>query len=279
MPEMPEVEVLRRYLEPRLKGRRIVGVDVRRQRLVRPTGVRGLVEGIVEGTFEAVGRRGKHLLFEVGKGGGEVRSVVGHLGMTGRMYVDDGLAALPRHAAVVLALDVGRFVFEDPRQFGRFHLDAASLREMGPEPLDGVWTAADLAKGLEGSRQAVKVRLLDQGVVAGVGNIYASEALHRAGISPGRAAGRLKAVEVERLWVAVREVLSEAIELGQRASPDFTAGNDGLFYFGSTGASADVGERFRVYDREGEVCGRCGGVICRRVQAARSTFFCPGCQK
>lgn len=279
MPEMPEVEVLRRYLEPRLKGRRIVGVDVRRERLVRPTGGRGLEEEIVGGTFGNVGRRGKHLLFGIGMPGRIVRKVVGHLGMTGRMYVDDGVVSLPRHAAVVLALDVGRFVFEDARQFGRFHLDADSLAGMGPEPLDVAWTAADLAKGLEGSRQPVKVRLLDQGVVAGVGNIYASEALHRAGIAPGRAAGRLKAAEVERLWSAIREVLSEAIELGQRASLDFTAGNDGLFYFGSTGASTDVGERFRVYDREGEACRRCGGVICRRVQAARSTFFCPGCQK
>ncbi len=279
MPEMPEVEVLRRYLEPRLKGRRIVAVDVRRERMVRPTGVRGLREGMVGGAFGAVGRRGKHLVFEVVTAGGGVRRVVGHLGMTGRMYVDDGAASLPRHAAVALGLDVGRFVFEDARQFGRFHLDADILAGMGPEPLDVGWTAVDLAKGLEGSRQAVKVRLLDQGVVAGVGNIYASEALHRAGISPKRAAGRLKAAEVERLWVAVREVLSEAIELGQRASLDFRGGGDGLFYFGSSGAGPEVDERFRVYDREGETCRRCGGVICRSVQAARSTFFCPACQK
>lgn len=279
MPEMPEVEVLRRYLEPRLRGRRIVEVVVCRERMVRPTGVHRLREGMVGRTFRAVGRRGKHLLFEVGLSGGEVQQVVGHLGMTGRMYVDGGVAALPRHAAVVIALDSGRFVFEDARQFGRFHLDLESLAGMGPEPLDAGWTAGELARGLEGSRQPVKVRLLDQGVVAGVGNIYASEALHRAGISPGRAAGRLKAGEVERLWLGVREVLSEAIELGQRAPLDFQGGDDGLFYFGSSGAQPEVGERFRVYDREGDACRRCGGVIRRRVQAARSTFFCPGCQK
>lgn len=262
-----------------MKGRRILEVDVCRERMVRPTGGRGLREGIVGGTFGAVGRRGKHLLFEVGTAGGEVRHVVGHLGMTGRMYLDEGGAALPRHAAVVVALDSGRFVFEDARQFGRFHLDLESLAGMGPEPLDVGWTAADLAKGLEGSRQSVKVRLLDQGVVAGVGNIYASEALHRAGISPGRAAGRLKAAEVEQLWVAVRDVLSEAVEVGQQASLDFRGGSDGLFYFGSSGVEPEAGERFRVYDREGEACRRCGAVICRRVQAARSTFYCPGCQK
>lgn len=218
-------------------------------------------------------------MFGVGTAAGEVRHVVGHLGMTGRMYVDEGGEALPRHAAVVVALDSGRFVFEDARQFGRFHLDSESLAGMGPEPLDVGWTAADLGKALEGSRQPVKVRLLDQGVVAGVGNIYASEALHRAGISPGRAAGRLKAAEVEQLWVAVRDVLSEAIAVGQRASLDFRGGGDGLFYFGSSGVEPEVGERFRVYDREGEACRRCGAVICRRVQAARSTFYCPGCQK
>ena len=278
MPEMPEVEVLRRHLEPRLKGREIVGLDVRRERMVRPTGGPGLQQAIVGGTFATVGRRGKHLLFGVQGAGGWVRSVVGHLGMTGRMYVDDGVVPLPRHAAVVLALDVGRFVFEDARQFGRFHLDTTSLGVMGPEPLDAAWTVADLAKGLRDSRQPVKVRLLDQAVVAGVGNIYASEALHRAGIDPGRAACRLKAPEVERLWGAVRQVLSEAIELGQRASLDFSGGNDGLFYFGSSGEGPEAGERFRVYDREGEPCGRCGAMILRRVQAARSTFFCPDCQ-
>jgi formamidopyrimidine-DNA glycosylase len=276
---MPEVEVLRRYLEPRLRGRRIVDVDVRRERMVRPTGGDGLRHGIVGGTLGTIGRRGKHLLFGVGMPGGAVRGVVGHLGMTGRMYVDDGTGVLPRHTAVALALDVGRFVYEDARQFGRFHLDTASLDAMGPEPLEAAWTAADLAKALRDSLQSVKVRLLDQAVVAGVGNIYASEALHRAGISPGRAAGRLSAAEVERLWGAVREVLSAAIELGQRASLDFAGGNDGLFYFGSSAAGPEPGERFRVYDREGEPCGRCGETICRRVQAARSTFYCPGCQR
>jgi formamidopyrimidine-DNA glycosylase len=280
MPELPEVEILRRHLDGVLRGRRVLSVEVLRPRLVRPTGVEALRELLVGVQVRTVGRRGKHLLIEgadVPGGGGE-RRIVGHLGMTGRMFVDDGARELPRHAAVVLGLDQGRFVFEDPRQFGRFHADLSALDDMGPEPWDAAWTPNAFGQRISGSGRSIKELLLDQSVVAGVGNIYASEALWLAEIRPTCAGRRLKADECGRLWNAVREVLETAIELGLRAQPDFASGAGGLFYYGESGAGSGVEERFRVYDREGQPCPRCGGGIQRLVQGARSSFFCPGCQ-
>ena len=280
MPELPEVEILRRHLDGVLRGRRVLSVDVLRPRLVRPTGAEALRELLVGVQVRAVGRRGKHLLIDgtdVSGNGGE-RRIVGHLGMTGRMFVDDGAKELPRHAAVVLGLDQGRFVFEDPRQFGRFHADLSALDDMGPEPWDAAWTPNAFGQRITGSGRSIKELLLDQSVVAGVGNIYASEALWVAGIRPTRGGRRLTADECGRLWTAVREVLAAAIELGLRAKPDFASGAGGLFYYGESGAGSGVDERFRVYDREGQPCPRCGGAIQRLVQGARSSFFCCGCQ-
>ena len=278
MPELPEVEVLRRYLEPRLQGRRIVEVEVRRPRVVRPTGEAALREALVGACLRRVDRRGKHLLFVLRTSSGCERTAVGHLGMTGRMYVDPGKGALPRHTAVLLHLDQGRFLFEDPRQFGRFHLEPGVLEGMGPEPWSQDWTPDHLRSRLSGTRQAVKTRLLDQSVVAGVGNIYASEALHHAGIDPARPGSQLDPAETARLWHSIRTVLERAIEDGLGANLDFAGGGDGLFYFGSAAGREAGAERLQVYDRAGKACLRCGGTIERTVQAARSTLSCPGCQ-
>jgi formamidopyrimidine-DNA glycosylase len=280
MPELPEVEILRRHLDGVLRGRRVLSVDVLRPRLARPTGAEALRELLVGVQVRTVGRRGKHLLIEGNDVSGNRgdRRIVGHLGMTGRMFVDDGARELPRHAAVVLGLDQGRFVFEDPRQFGRFHADLSVIDDIGPEPWDAAWTPDTFRQRITGSGRSIKELLLDQSVVAGVGNIYASEALWVAGIRPSRAGRRLKADECERLWNAVREVLEAAIELGLQAKPDFASGAGGLFYYGESGAGSGVEERFRVYDREGQSCSRCGGEIQRLVQGARSSFFCRGCQ-
>ncbi len=281
MPELPEVEVLVRHLAPLLAGKAVRNVQVRRPKIVAPTSVRRFRQSVIGARFRAVTRRGKYLLFELAV---HRRSfvLIGHLGMTGRMYLLAANAPLPKHAAVVLDLGRHQFVFEDTRYFGRLTLDTKAIAHLGPEPLSGQFTLEDFARRLKHSSQAIKVKLLDQSLVAGVGNIYASEALFSARISPKIAARRLNSKEVERLWHAIREVLTDAIACGSTVplNLDGQGTRDGLFYFGLAAGSPDFyEERLQVYDRAGKPCPRCGTGIRRIVQAARSTFFCPKCQK
>jgi formamidopyrimidine-DNA glycosylase len=200
--------------------------------------------------------------------------------MTGRMYLLPARNPLPKHSAVVLNLSDENFVFEDTRYFGRFTLDLSALERLGPEPLEEEFSTEYFAEGLSKSRQPIKVKLLDQSLVAGVGNIYASEALFRARISPKLSARRLTFEQKERLRLSIGDVLNEAIESGSRASLDYAGveGRDRLFYFGSADGVA-YEERLRVYDREGQPCLVCGTPIRRIVQAARSTFYCRKCQR
>jgi formamidopyrimidine-DNA glycosylase len=198
------------------------------------------------------------------------------------MYLQPSERPLPKHTAVALDLGQHRFVFEDTRYFGRLSLDLSALDKLGPEPLDAAFTAVTFGTGLAGSRQPIKVKLLDQTVVAGVGNIYASEALFRAGISPRVAARRLKPDQIGRLREAVRKTLAEAIRFGSTVPLNWSGegGNDGLFYYGrAADGPGDFEERLAVYDRAGAPCVRCGAAIRRIVQAARSTYFCPRCQR
>lgn len=283
MPELPEVEVLVRHLAPLLRGKVIRSVVVQKVKVCRPTTERGLRNALIGARFVGLERRGKYLVFTLRRAGraGEV-TVTGHLGMTGRMFLLPKAASLPKHAVVVLGLGACNFVYEDPRQFGRFTLVDASMRELGPEPLGEDFTTNLFAAALRRSAQAIKVKLLDQSLVAGIGNIYASEALFRAGISPRRGARRVKAEEVARLHVAIREVLLEAIECGSTIPLDFAGAGkrDGLFYYGQTAGTENFyEERLRVYDRAGQPCLNCTAPIRRIVQAARSTFYCPGCQQ
>jgi len=282
MPELPEVEVLVRHLAPLVRNRTIRAVDVRRAKVVEPSSPRALVRRLTGARFTALERRGKYLHFQLRARGGEVFSVVGHLGMTGRMFLQPARAPLPRHTAVALDLGRLRFVYEDARYFGRFTLDAGPLEALGPEPLAGEFTVDQFAAALARSAQAIKVKLLDQSLVAGVGNIYASEALFRAGLSPRRAARRLRRDEIRRLHAAIRSVLAEAIACGSTIPLDFAGGRNGdrLFYFGRAAGAADsYTERLLVYDRAGRPCSECATPIRRIVQAARSTFFCPRCQR
>jgi len=233
--------------------------------------------------FCGLTRRGKYLLFKLRKPEQtEPLALVGHLGMRGRMYLLPGQERLPKHAAVVLDLGREKFVFEDTRYFGRLRLDNAALPRLGPEPLGAEFTVEGFARALGRSRQSVKVKLLDQSLVAGVGNIYASEALFRAGVAPTLPARKLTTVQVRRLWRAVRAVLREAIAGGSTVPLNFSGKGtrDGLFYFGrAPGAPDYYEERLRVYDRAGQPCPTCGTTIRRRVQAGRSTFYCPRCQR
>jgi formamidopyrimidine-DNA glycosylase len=282
MPELPEVEMLGRHLNRELAGLRIGGVQVLRERSVRPHPPSALTEALLGRWFAGVDRRAKYLVFRLEPvHAGQPDVLIGHLGMTGRMYMQSPPEPLARHAVVVMDLGGRRWVFEDMRGFGRLTLDPGVLAGIGPEPLGEAFTEDAFAMGLQKSQQAIKVRLMDSSVVAGVGNIYANEALFRAGISPFRPAARLTTSEIRRLRDAVRDTLSEAIDVGSKLSLDFRGGENGLFYFGTSGERAvDPGtERFRVYDRAGQPCRRCTAPICRIVQAGRSTYYCPECQR
>jgi formamidopyrimidine-DNA glycosylase len=283
VPELPEVEVLARYLAPRLHHKTIRAVRVLRARVLRPTLPRQLQRALVGAKFVRLSRRGKYLLFELrAPKRKETLLLIGHLGMTGRMYFLPAKAALPKHAAVVLNLGRENFVFEDTRYFGRFTLDASAIEALGPEPLDQGFAVEGFALALKRSAQPIKVKLLDQSIVAGVGNIYASEALFQAGISPTVSARKLTAKQIGRLWIAIREVLTEAIQGGSTVPLNYagSGARDGLFYFGRTANAPDsYEERLRVYDRHGQPCVNCGEPIRRLVQAARSTFWCAQCQQ
>ena len=282
MPELPEVEVLARHLRPLIQNKTIHGVKVHRAKVLAPTSPAKLKRVLLGAKFTGLSRRGKYLLFELrSRWRGAAVFVAGHLGMTGRIYLARHGLALPKHAAVVLNLGPEDLIFEDTRYFGRFTLDISTLAGLGPEPLGDEFTASHLDEALARSTQAIKVKLLDQTLLAGVGNIYASEALFRARISPRMAARNLTAHQVRRLRRAIRTVLAEAIRFGSTVPLNHgkDIGGDRLFYFGRAAEGPDYyEERLRVYDRAGQPCGRCGQAIKRIVQAARSTFYCPKCQ-
>jgi formamidopyrimidine-DNA glycosylase len=281
MPELPEVEVLARHLRPLLRGKIVRAVDVRRVKILRPTSLREFKQVLFGAKFTRLSRRGKYLLFELrSKTSGEPVTLLGHLGMTGRMFLAHKNEKPPKHAAVMFDLGRENFIYEDTRYFGRMTLDVSAVAKLGPEPLSADFQPATFARLLKRSRQAIKIKLLDQSLVAGVGNIYASEALFRARISPKLAADRLTFAQVKKLWRAIREVLAGAINGGSTVPLNFTGGkSDGLFYFGRAPGTPDFyEEQLRVYDRAGKPCQNCRRPIKRIIQAARSTFYCPCCQ-
>lgn len=269
MPELPEIETIRRSLLPHLPGRRIVGVDVRERRLRRPIDA-GFEPRLRERRFTGIGRRGKYLLLALD--GGDTLLV--HLGMSGRIVLRGAGAGAAPHDHVVLSLDDGgELVFHDPRRFGLMRVagpdDLPELRGLGPDPLDEEWSAQRLRDLTRGRRLPIKNLLMDQRVVAGIGNIYACEMLFEAGIRPRRAARSLRRAEVEALAAAMRSVLEEAVRLGGSSISDF---RDGV------GRAGHFQTRHAVYDRAGEPCGVCRTPIRRIVLGGRSSYFCPVCQ-
>ena len=281
MPELPEVEVLVRHLRPQLSGKIIRQVEVRRERVLRPTAISSFTRALRGAKFVGLTRRGKYMLFSLQRNGKGLSTLVGHLGMTGRMYLSSAKTSPPKHAAVILNLGRQNFVFEDTRYFGRLTLDTSLVDGLGVEPLGDEFAADHLAAALKRTTQPIKVKLLDQSLISGVGNIYASEALFRACISPMKAARALTTIEVERLWSAIRDVLNDAIRSGSTVPLDFSGQNamDRLFYFGTEpGKTQSYEERLQVYDRAGKPCYVCRSPVRRLVQGGRSTFFCPHCQ-
>lgn len=284
MPELPEVETVRRGLEVRLLGQRFRSVEARRPdlRWPLPPDFSARLRGR---KVLALRRRGKYLLVDLGvtsadavPRAGEGLVLLVHLGMSGRIVIGDGEDEMPQHEHVVFVLEDGtRIRFRDHRRFGAMDLfpPAAEaghwlLAGLGPEPLEPGFTTAVLRSRLTGRRSSLKAVLLDQRVIAGLGNIYVSEALFRARLSPLRQAGSVGPVRAARLSHAIREVLEEAIAAGGSSLRDYVDASGELGYFQA---------RFRVYDREGLPCPSCGSTIRRIVQSGRSTFHCPACQR
>ena len=288
MPELPEVETVRRGLEPTLAGARLTRVEARRPDLRFPL-PDGFVQRLTGARVERLRRRAKYLLASLDRGD----VLVIHLGMTGRFEIEGGAAraerpgefhyaaaADPKHAHVLFETEAGaRITYFDPRRFGYMNLIPEDQLEghawfagLGPEPLSEAFDADSLARAFAGRRQGVKTLLLDQRIVAGLGNIYVCEALHRARISPLKPAGALSGRQLAGLAAAVKAVLAEAIEAGGSTLRDYAGADGALGYFQ---------HQFRAYGREHEPCARpaCPGVISRLAQAGRSTFFCPACQR
>jgi formamidopyrimidine-DNA glycosylase len=282
VPELPEVEVLVRQLDPCLRGCRVESVEVWRPKIVRPHSVAELRVALVGRVFRSVTRRGKCLQFQFRESPGfPPLTVFGHLGMTGRIYLQSLQAPLPKHVGVTVDLAEARLVFEDTRQFGRFCLVPLSQDSLGPEPLGKEFTPDVLQEAMSGSRQPLKVRLMDQSVIAGIGNIYASEALFRARISPRLLCCDLPSESLLRLWRSIRDVLEEAIQRGSSIPLARPEDRERLFHYGRTAGatSTNAPSAFQVYDREGLPCVNCGRAIERMVQAGRSTFYCEHCQR
>lgn len=286
MPELPEVETVRRGLEPALSGARLSRVRANRPDLRFPL-PEGFVQRLTGAKILRLDRRAKYLLAPLDRGD----TLVMHLGMTGRFEIaapegsirpgDFAREVRPddKHAHVVFETEEGAVVtYHDPRRFGFMDLIATDRVEshpwfaaMGPEPLGDGFDAKTLVKAFAGRKQGPKTLLLDQRTVAGLGNIYVCEALHRAGVSPFKPSGMIAGKRLGPLTQIIKEVLAEAVEVGGSTLKDFAAADGALGYFQ---------HRFRVYDREGQPCPTkgCKGVIAREVQAGRSTFFCPACQ-
>ena len=279
MPELPEVETVMRGLAARLTGRVLVHVEVRRPDLRWALPI-GLAERLTGARVESFRRRGKYFFMRLS--GGD--SLLVHLGMSGRMCVGpDGDVAPVAHEHLVLVTDdAWRVSFVDPRRFGSLDLVPTAaedthklLAEMGPEPLEDGFTAQSLSASLAGKRTPIKAALLDQGVVAGLGNIYVCEALFRARISPRRLAASVAGARAARLVPAIKATLAEAIAAGGSSLRDYRQASGELGYFQHA---------WKVYGREGERCEACPGAptcrgVQRIVQSGRSTFFCGRLQK
>jgi len=270
MPELPEVETIVRGLEPVLKGRRIASIALLRPDLRRPfpTDLRQRLTGA---RVTGLSRRAKYGLIATDRDD----TMVFHLGMSGHWRVDP--AQIGTHDHVVIETDEGRRLsLNDARRFGSVDIvrtedldSTAPFATMGPEPLGDAFDGAYLTRALKGRTAPVKALLLDQRIVGGLGNIYVCEALHMAGIAPGRAGGHVARARLDTLAQAVKRVLHAAIEAGGSSLRDYVRPDGELGYFS---------KEWRVYGREGAAC-HCGAVIRRRADSGRSTFFCPKCQR
>jgi len=276
VPELPEVETVRRGLQPAMEGHVIIHADIRRPDLRWPF-PEGMAERLTGKTVTRLRRRSKYILADLSSG----ETLLIHLGMSGRMLISlDNHPEIEKHDHVVIGMENGtRIIFNDARRFGAMDLlqteTAEShwlLEKIGPEPLGNAFDETYLSERLKGKNTPIKSALLDQRIVAGLGNIYVCEILHRAGISPKCKAGQISAPRVASLVPIIRKVLLEAIEAGGSSLKDHRQTNGELGYFQ---------HNFRAYGHEGDPCPTtgCPGTITRIVQSGRSTFYCAQCQR
>ncbi|PQA88680.1 bifunctional DNA-formamidopyrimidine glycosylase/DNA-(apurinic or apyrimidinic site) lyase [Hyphococcus luteus] len=286
MPELPEVETVRRGLAPVMEGAVIADIEVRRPDLRFPL-PSDFAARLTGRRVDSLDRRGKYLIAHLSSG----ESLIMHLGMSGRFAIEEtgrfrpggfalAQACNPKHDHVLFRMEgarPARVTYNDPRRFGFMDIAAPGALEtcrhfkgMGPEPLSNGFSPAVLKAALKAKAAPIKAALLDQRVVAGLGNIYVCEALFRAGISPRRKAASVAGKRSDRLYGEIVAVLNDAIEAGGSSLRDFAAADGALGYFQ---------HRFDVYDREGEQCRQCDTPVRRLVQSGRSTFFCPSCQR
>lgn len=273
MPELPEIEVLKRSLEARLTGRRVLEVRIHSPALREPLDRRSL-ESLAGRRIEGLSRRSKYLLLELERGA----TLVVHLGMSGRLTLAPQATEREAHEHLSFRLDDGkRLRLRDPRRFGlAFVVPTSTLeqdrhfRHLGAEPLAPALTGTQLSELARGRRGPVKSFLMDGRLLVGVGNIYATEALYRAGIHPARSVSRIGAERWQRLAEAVVATLEQAITEGGTTLSDFRDGG---------GREGEFQESLAVYGRMGEPCPACGAALRRIVQAGRSSFYCPRCQR
>ncbi|MEQ8558552.1 MAG: bifunctional DNA-formamidopyrimidine glycosylase/DNA-(apurinic or apyrimidinic site) lyase [Henriciella sp.] len=282
MPELPEVETVRRGLAPVMEGRTIVSVVLNRPDLRFPLPSR-FAERVGGTRITRLSRRAKFLVAELSSGD----ALIMHLGMSGRFTITDGtrpgdfhheIPPDPKHDHVIFHIEGGQVVtYNDPRRFGFMELWPLQQMEQyprlagyGPEPLSNEFSHAWLNEALKDKKAPIKAALLDQRMIAGLGNIYVCEALYRAGISPRRRASTVPGQRAAKLAVSINDVIREAIAAGGSSISDFKAATGELGYFQHT---------FSVYDREGEPCRKCGAPIRRIVQSGRSSFYCGACQR
>ena len=276
MPELPEVETVRRALAPAMEDRQILHAHVGRLdlRWPLPDRLASRLEGRVVGGLQ---RRGKYVLLPLDQG----ETMLLHLGMSGSIRIHQAQPPIGKHDHIVLTMGSGManaaeswIVFNDPRRFGWLDLYRGEVHpmlvDMGPEPLGNSFSADHLVAALAGRKGPIKTALLDQALVAGIGNIYACEALFMAGLSPRRKAGTIRGGRADRLVAAIRSVLASAIEDGGTSLRDHVQPGGEIGYFV---------QRLTVYGRDGQLCGTCGATIRRITQSGRSSFYCPDCQR
>jgi formamidopyrimidine-DNA glycosylase len=272
MPELPEVETTRRGIEPFVTGARMTELIIRRYDLRQP--VSEDITSLEGRSIRSVARRSKYLLLEIDDGS----TILIHLGMSGSLRVIDPADVWKKHDHVGITLGNGKQLrFHDPRRFGLVlrltetdPLSHALLKDLGPEPLESAFTMEHLKSACAKRSAAIKLVIMDAKVVVGVGNIYASEALFRAGIRPATPANKISKPRLEKIVVAIREVLSASILEGGTTLRDF---------LNSDGKPGYFKQRLFVYDRKGEPCRVCGTAIRQAVLGQRATYWCPVCQK
>ena len=268
MPELPEVETVRRGLSPRIVGRIISDIVIRERRFRLPLDA-SFRRRICGRRILNLRRRGKYLVFEFNE-----IALIAHLGMSGVFYFSDSPPDKARHEHVGFKIEKEFLIYKDPRRFGCIVLcDSPDshplLQKLGPEPLSAAFSGSVLREKLRGRKTPIKTALMDGKVVAGIGNIYASESLYLAGVNPQTAAGELSSVRAEKLAAAIKNILRRAIRAGGSTMRDFAKADGAPGYFQM---------QWKVYGRENTKC-TCGGIVKKITQNSRATYYCPRCQK